>query len=107
MTHPRAATVGQLKETGYKPCSVKDELRRNVIARLRDGGELFPGIVGYRDTVVPQLINGILSKHALLFLGLRGQAKTRILRLLPLLLDEWMPLLDGVEINDDPIQPTI
>src|SRR4051812_27722422 len=104
-THPRAATVGQLKETGYKPGSVKDELRRNVIRKLKAGEELFPGIVGYRDSVVPQVVNGILSKHDLLFLGLRGQAKTRILRLLPTLLDEWIPVLAGVEINDDPIAP--
>ena len=105
-SHPRPATVGQLKETGYKPCSVKDELRRNVIAKLKAGEELFPGIIGYRDSVIPQIINGILSKHDLLFLGLRGQAKTRILRMLPDLLDEWMPVLAGVEINDDPIEPT-
>src|SRR5262245_25928076 len=105
MSHPRAATVGQLKETGYKPSSVKDELRRNVIRKLKSGEELFPGIVGYRDSAIPQIVNGILSKHDLLFLGLRGQAKTRILRLLPSLLDEWMPVLAGVEINDDPIAP--
>src|SRR3989440_9296008 len=104
-THPRAATVGQLKETGYKPCSVKDELRRNVIRKLKAGEELFPGIVGYRESVIPQIVNGILSRHDLLFLGLRGQAKTRILRLLPTLLDEWIPVLAGVEINDDPIAP--
>jgi magnesium chelatase subunit I len=104
-THPNPATVGQLKATGYRPSSVKDELRKNLIAKLRTGEELFPGILGYRDTVIPQIINGILSKHDLLFLGLRGQAKTRILRMLPLLLDEWMPVLSGVEINDDPITP--
>ena len=105
MSHPRAATIGQLKESGYRPCSVKDELRRNVIRKLKTGEELFPGIVGYRESVIPQIINGILSKHDLLFLGLRGQAKTRILRLLPLLLDEWIPVLAGTEINDDPIAP--
>lgn len=105
MNHPRPATVGQLKETGYRPCSVKDELRRNLIRKLRAREELFPGIVGYRDTVLPQIVNGILSKHDMLFLGLRGQAKTRILRMLPSLLDEWIPVLGGVEINDDPIQP--
>lgn len=105
MHHPRPATVGQLKETGYKPCSVKDELRRNLIRKLQSQEELFPGIIGYRDTVIPQLVNGILSRHDLLFLGLRGQAKTRILRMLPELLDEWMPVLSGVEINDDPIAP--
>jgi magnesium chelatase subunit I len=105
MSHPRPATLGQLKETGYRPVSVKDELRRNVIRKLRAGEELFPGIVGYRESVIPQIVNGILSKHDLLFLGLRGQAKTRILRLLPELLDEWVPVLSGVEINDDPVEP--
>jgi magnesium chelatase subunit I len=105
MSHPRPATVGQLKETGYLPSTVKDELRRNVIRKLRAGEELFPGIVGYRDSVIPQIVNGILSKHDLLFLGLRGQAKTRILRLLPTLLDEWIPVLAGPEINDDPLAP--
>src|SRR5688572_5363558 len=105
MSHPRPATLGQLKETGYQPSSVKDELRRNVIRKLRAGEELFPGIVGYRETVLPQLINGILAKHDMLLLGLRGQAKTRILRMLPELLDEWMPVLSGVEINDDPLAP--
>jgi magnesium chelatase subunit I len=104
--HPRPATLGQLKETGYQFTPVKDELRRNLIRKLKSGEELFPGIVGYRETVIPQIINGILSKHDLLFLGLRGQAKTRILRLLPELLDEWMPILADVEINDDPVRPS-
>ena len=106
MTHPRAATVGQLKEAGYEPTSVKDELRRNLIRKLRNNEELFPGILGYRDTVVPQIVNAILSKHDMLLLGLRGQAKTRILRMLPELLDEWTPALAGTEINDDPVRPT-
>jgi len=105
MSHPRPATVGQLKETGYQPSGVKDELRRNLIRKLKAREELFPGIIGYRDTVLPQIVNGILSRHDLLFLGLRGQAKTRILRMLPDLLDEWMPVLSGVEINDDPLAP--
>lgn len=102
---PAARTVGQLKATGYRPLSVKDELRKNVIAKLRKGEELFPGILGYRETVIPQVVNAILSKHDILFLGLRGQAKTRILRMLPDLLDEYMPTLSGTEINDDPIHP--
>jgi magnesium chelatase subunit I len=85
--------------------SVKDELRKNLITKLQKNEELFPGIVGYRESVIPQIVNGILSKHDLLFLGLRGQAKTRILRLLPSLLDEWTPVLAGVEINDDPLAP--
>jgi magnesium chelatase subunit I len=105
MPHPRPATVGQLTETAYKPIGVKDELRKNLIGKLKAGEQLFPGIVGYRDTVIPQIINGLLSKHDLLFLGLRGQAKTRILRMLPDLLDEWIPVLSDVEINDDPIAP--
>ena len=104
--HPQAATVGQLKQTEYRPMSVKDELRKNLIAKLRAGETIFPGIVGYRDSVLPQVINGILAKHDLLFLGLRGQAKTRMLRMLPTLLDEWIPVLGGVEVNDDPVQPT-
>jgi magnesium chelatase subunit I len=106
MSHPRATSVGQLKQTGYKPCSVKDELRRNLIRKLKANEPLFPGIIGYRDTVMPQIVNGILSKHDMLFLGLRGQAKTRILRMLPELLDEWIPVLSGIEINDDAIAPT-
>src|SRR5438093_10453656 len=97
MSRPRPATLGQLKETGYKPSSVKDELRRNVIRKLQAGEELFPGIVGYRDTVIPQIVNGILSRHAILFLGLRGQAKTRTMRLPPDLLDEWRPVLPGAD----------
>jgi magnesium chelatase subunit I len=104
--HPRPATVGQLKEAGYQPSSVKDELRRNLIRKLRNNEELFPGILGYRDSVIPQIVNAILSKHDILLLGLRGQAKTRILRMLPDLLDEWTPTLAGTEINDDPIRPT-
>jgi magnesium chelatase subunit I len=104
--HPNPKTVAQLKAAGYKPCSVKDELRRNVIRKLRDGEELFPGIVGYRQSVIPEIVNGLLSRHDMLLLGLRGQAKTRILRALPTLLDEWIPVLAGIEINDDPIAPT-
>ena len=100
---PDLRTVGQLKASGYRPCSVKDELRRNVIAKLQSGAELFPGILGYRETVIPQIIHGILSKHDLLFLGLRGQAKTRILRMLPDLLDEWIPSLSDSEVMDDPL----
>src|ERR1700744_5884998 len=104
MTHPRPATVGQLKDTGYRPCSVKDEMRRNLIRKLKAKEELFPGIIGYRDSVIPQIVNGILSRHDLLFLGLRGQAKTRILRMLPDLLDEWLPVLADVDLNDDPLE---
>ena len=104
--HPNVATLGQLKEHGHRFIPVKDELRKNLIAKLKGGDELFPGIVGYRDTVIPQIVNGLLARHDLLFLGLRGQAKTRILRQLPTLLDEWIPVLGELEINDDPIEPS-
>ncbi len=105
MPHPSIATLGQLRASGYRPVSVKDEIRRNVIQKLRNGEDLFPGILGYRDSVIPQLIHGLLARHDMLLLGLRGQAKTRILRMLPLLLDEWIPVLRGTDINDDPISP--
>lgn len=105
MDRPSAKTVAQLRQTGYRPCSVKDELRRNLIALLRAKEDPFPGLVGYQDTVIPQLVNGILSRHDILLLGLRGQAKTRILRMLPNLLDEWIPVLAGVEMNDEPLAP--
>lgn len=102
---PSLTTLGQLRSSGYTPLSVKDEMRKNLISKLRAGEELFPGILGYRDTVIPQVVHGILAKHDLLFLGLRGQAKTRMLRALPLLLDEWIPVLEGVEIPDEPLAP--
>jgi len=94
-----------LRASGYRPRSVKDEMRENLISRLRAGGPLFPGIVGYDETVIPQIVNAVLSKHDMLFLGLRGQAKTRILRMLPGLLDEFIPVVDGTEIPDDPLNP--
>ncbi|MBC7785472.1 MAG: sigma 54-interacting transcriptional regulator [Burkholderiales bacterium] len=105
MPHPTASTIGELKKTDYRYMSVKDELRKNLIVKLRAGEMIFPGILGYRDSVIPQAINGILAKHDMLFLGLREQAKTRMLRLLPTLLDEYIPVLAGVDINDDPLQP--
>jgi magnesium chelatase subunit I len=103
MNHP--STLGELRESGYRPRTVKQEMRENLIAMLRRGDPLFPGIVGYDDTVIPQIVNAVLSMHDMLFLGLRGQAKTRILRMLPLLLDEAIPIVSGTEIPDDPIQP--
>jgi magnesium chelatase subunit I len=103
MDRPR--TLGQLRESGYRPCSVKQEMRRNLIRRLKSGEELFPGIVGYDETVFPQIQNAILSKHDMLFLGLRGQGKTRMLRLLVELLDDALPVVEGSEINDDPLAP--
>ena len=98
-------TLGQLRESGYQPISVKQEMRRNLLRMLREGQELFPGILGYNETVVPQIVNGVLSQHDMLFLGLRGQGKTRMLRMLTRLLDEQIPIVVGSEINDDPVTP--
>jgi magnesium chelatase subunit I len=105
-THPQPATLGQLKGTSYRHRSVKQELRENLITRLRTDQEIFPGVLGYRTTVVPQVVNAILSQHDMLFLGLRGQAKTRMLRMLPEMLDEWVPILADIEIPDDPLVPS-
>src|SRR5262249_15629408 len=101
----RPATLGELKSSGYKIETVKEEMRRNLIAKLASGERLFPDILGYDDTVVPQIQNGILSRHDLLFLGLRGQAKTRMLRQLVQLLDDTIPIVAGSEINDNPLAP--
>ena len=101
----RPSTLGELRETGYKVLSVKEEMRRNLIAKIRTGDELFPGIVGYEETVIPQLENAVLSGQDIVLLGERGQAKTRIARSLVNLLDEQVPVLAGSEINDDPFHP--
>lgn len=98
-------TLGDLKTSSYKMESVKDELRRNLLRHLHDGREIFPGILGYDRSVIPQLQNAILSRHDILLLGLRGQAKSRILRLIPLLLDEYIPMIAGSELNDNPFAP--
>ena len=102
----KPATLGQLKASGYVSRSVKDEIRQNLIARMQKKEPLFPGIVGYGDTVVPQLINAVLSRHDFILLGLRGQAKTRILRALPEFLDEWTPVIPGSPVNECPLSPT-
>src|SRR3989440_8203919 len=101
----RAATLGELKANGYQSTSVKDEMRANLICKLKRHERLFPGIVGYDETVVPQLINAILSKHNLILLGLRGQAKSRIIRQLTNLLDDAIPIIKGSEVNDNPFHP--
>jgi len=98
-------TLGDLRASGYRIQTVKDEMRRNLIRKTRAGESLFDGILGYEDTVLPQVHNAILSKHDMLFLGLRGQAKTRMLRQLVRLLDDAIPIVAGSEINDDPLQP--
>jgi magnesium chelatase subunit I len=110
-TQPLPRTLGELRssihfaETCLKTRTVKDELRRNLIARLRTSETLFPGIVGYEDTVVPQIVNAVLSKQNFILLGLRGQAKSRILRALTALLDEQLPYVAGCEIRDNPYLP--
>lgn len=101
--HPR--TLGELKATGYQTRTVKDEIRANLVLKLKSGDRLFPGVQGYESTVVPQIVNALLAKHDFILLGLRGQAKSRILRELALLLDEATPILAGSEVNDDPLAP--
>jgi magnesium chelatase subunit I len=104
--HPdRSRTLGELRASGWRPRTVKAELRDNLVTRIRSGEPQFPGIVGYDKTVIPQLENAILSQHDFILLGLRGQAKTRILRQLKSFLDEWIPAIEGSEVNDDPYAP--
>lgn len=98
-------TLGDLKKSGYSSKNIKTELRDNLMQKLRDKESIFDGIIGYDDTVTPQLINAILSQHNINLLGLRGQAKTRIARSLTNLLDEYIPIVEGSEINDDPMAP--
>ncbi|HOY27366.1 MAG TPA: sigma 54-interacting transcriptional regulator [Flavobacteriales bacterium] len=105
MNHPTSTTLGELKKSGWKSRTVKEELRANLIGRIRAGSPLFEGIHGYEDTVVPALERAILAGHSINLLGLRGQAKTRMARSLVQLLDEWMPIVAGSEVNDDPLAP--
>src|SRR6195256_6559947 len=98
-------TLGQLRQSGYRSRPVKQEIRDNLVRKLQAGEPLFPGIIGYEDTVIPQLVNAILSRHNFILLGLRGQAKSRILRGLIDLLDEQIPAVPGCEIHDDPLSP--
>ncbi len=98
-------TIGELKATGYKVVPVKAEMRRNLIAKMQAGEDLFPGIIGYEDTVIPQLQNAILAGQDIIFLGERGQAKSRLIRALVNLLDEEIPIIAGCEINDNPYRP--
>jgi magnesium chelatase subunit I len=104
--HPE--TLGALRRSPWaasRPASVKDEIRRNLIAKLREGGPLFRGVLGYEETVMPQVVNALLARHNFILLGLRGQAKSRILRALVSLLDEATPIVAGSEVNDDPFAP--
>ncbi|MPY92089.1 MAG: magnesium chelatase [Acidimicrobiia bacterium] len=101
----RPATLGQLCESGWVSRTVKEELRRNALQSIKEGRELFPDVLGFEDTVIPQVENALLAGHDIVFLGERGQAKTRLIRRLVDLLDEWMPVIAGSEINDDPYAP--
>lgn len=98
-------TLGDLKNSDYKTLTVKEEIRKNLIQKLANKATVFPGIIGYDDSVIPDLERAILSRHNILFLGLRGQAKTRLARLMTSLLDEYTPIIKGSEINDNPFQP--
>ncbi|MEY3368296.1 MAG: hypothetical protein RI973_1451 [Bacteroidota bacterium] len=98
-------TLGALKASGYQPRSIKEELRQNLIKKLRSKETVFEGILGFDDTVLPDIERAVLSRHNMVLLGLRGQAKTRIARLLVQLLDEYIPVVAGSELNDDPLAP--
>ncbi|GGH18808.1 magnesium chelatase [Sphingobacterium alkalisoli] len=105
MNYTTIKTFGELKSAGYMPKGIKEELRKNLIEKIRSGETVFEGVHGYEDTVIPELERAILSKHNINFLGLRGQAKTRLARLMVNLLDEYVPTVEGSEINDDPYKP--
>jgi magnesium chelatase subunit I len=98
-------TVGELRSSGHRFRTVKEELRENLLAKLRSGEPRFPGIVGYEDTVLPELERAILAGHDLVLLGERGQGKTRVIRGLVSLLDEWTPVIAGSELNEHPYEP--
>src|SRR5947209_10550026 len=98
-------TLGELRAQGYRVRAVKDEMRANLLEKLRRGERIFPGVVGYDETVIPQITNAVLARHNVILLGLRGQAKSRIIRQLVGLLDERVPVIAGSEINDDPFRP--
>src|SRR5215203_4637819 len=105
MNYQTITTLGQLKESGYKSQSIKSEIRNNLIQKLKHKEITFPGILGYEDSVIPDTERALLSRHNILFLGLRGQAKTRMARQMIDLLNEYIPVIAGSEINDDPLQP--
>ena len=105
LKHNEIATLGELKKSGYKTKSIKDELRDNLREMIKTGKETFTGVWGYENSVIPELERAILSRHNINLLGLRGQAKTRLARLMVNLLDEWIPVVEGSEINDDPLKP--
>src|SRR3984885_12144012 len=105
MNQPAIKTLGELKKSGYKPKAIKDEIRDNLKKLIKEKKSPFQSILGYEDTVIPDVERALLSRHNILFLGLRGQAKTRMAREMINLLDEWIPVITGSEINDDPFLP--
>lgn len=105
LDHKKILTLGELKESGYRSKKIKDELRDNLIQKIKSGENAFPGVWGYENSVIPELESAILSRHNINLLGLRGQAKTRLARLMVNLLDEHIPIISGSEINDDPLAP--
>ena len=105
MNIQKIKTLGELKASGYQSKGIKEELRQNLIRKLKQKENTFPGIIGYEDSVIPDVERALLSKHNILFLGLRGQAKTRMARQMTELLDEYIPMIAGSEINDDPLRP--
>src|SRR6201982_615037 len=105
VNHQNIKSLGELKASGYKARRIKNELRDNLIAPFKTKEVTSPGIVGYEESVIPDVERALLSRHNILFLGLRGQAKTRMARLMTGLLDEYIPMISGSEINDDPLKP--
>ena len=105
MSEPRPTTIGELRASGWMSVSVREELRRSAVERIRSGRPLFDDVLGYQNTVIPQVENALLAGHDMIMLGERGQAKTRMIRGLVGLLDEWMPIIATSEINDDPYAP--
>ena len=101
----KSNTLGALKKTDYTPLSIQQELVQNLRARMQSGQPTFEGLLGYENTVIPDVERALLSGHSINLLGLRGQAKTRLARQLTQLLDEWVPVVEGSEINDDPLAP--
>src|SRR6267143_5335187 len=105
MDYKKINTLGQLTSAGYKRKTIKEELRENLMEKLGKKEKVFQGIWGYEETVIPDLERAILAGHDINLLGLRGQAKTRLARLMVNLLDEFVPVIEGSELNDDPLQP--
>jgi len=103
--HDLPRTVGELRAAGHRERGVKQEIRENLLAALADGRDPWPGILGFEDTVIPQLERALIAGHDVVLLGERGQGKTRLMRTVSGLLDEWTPVVEGCEINDDPMAP--